>query len=125
MNRKKIARELAARELTAGGVKRWLEDLSEEMGLKGEITEEVMKEAQKRMKKVRVKKGRDLTAATWRTGLEFLKWYQKSLSTDAQGIYDDYNNGEIAWRRVVERMKDLKRDVDVYVRYAEKNVKEP
>jgi hypothetical protein len=46
-----------AREFTSSGIKRWLEDLSEEMGLKGEITEAVMKEAEKRMKKVRVKKG--------------------------------------------------------------------
>jgi hypothetical protein len=60
MDNLRIARELMAiaRELTGSGVKRWLEEVSEEMGLEGEITDEVMKEAKKRMKKVRVKKGR-------------------------------------------------------------------
>jgi len=59
MDNLRRARELmvVARELTGGGVKRWLEEVSEEMGLEGEITEAVMKEAQKRMKKVRVKRG--------------------------------------------------------------------
>jgi hypothetical protein len=40
----------------AGGIKRWLEDISEEMGLEGEITEAVKKEAEKRLKKQRVKR---------------------------------------------------------------------
>jgi len=74
MNRQVVARELAlvARDLTAGGIKRWLEDISVEMGLEGEITKAVMKEAEKRMKKIKVKKGSREIAGSDETNPQFL-----------------------------------------------------
>jgi len=52
-----IRSHVVAKVKKAGGIKRWLEDISVEMGLDGEITKAVMKEAEKRMKKIKVKKG--------------------------------------------------------------------
>lgn len=60
------------RNLTAGGIKRWLEDISVEMGLDGEITEAVKKEGEKRLKKLRVKKDKRASVNNQRIARELV-----------------------------------------------------
>jgi len=102
------ARELLkiARELTGGGVKRWLEDISVEMGLDGEITKAVMKEGEKRMKKVRVRPDRKKKAARELTADMFFDptpdWDRVKFNEPKNWVWQ-WNGG--GWNGVVAKSK--------------------
>lgn len=83
----------------AGGVKRWLEDVSVEMGLDGEITEEVMREGEIRMLVDTLKRMRGVSKIKrekWES--DYIKDMDMTVTVDGEPVVLSVEkNGKVYW----------------------------
>lgn len=83
---------------TGGGVKRWLEDISVEMGLDGEITDEVMEEGEKRMLGEAFKKMRDVTKVKYEDWDSNVGHRDMTLTVDGESVVISIEpSGKVYW----------------------------